>query len=286
MPMCAEPTTRICPRLSVLVCVLFCVIALLACELTAQVAPPPTITRIAPTATPTITVVPTRKPVSAPPAWWDGNLVMPKGAEFDGDPKRAVWMTRDLNADGIKDFIVRQASDAGYQPFVITLSSGAIYDVLLVKGQNTYAVNITLGSDATIITVTRVGVMHLKVSGTVNVELDLPLRARLDTTPGSEASFGTSIPNPQCATCVYFVNVHVAPFKGPGIYDSKPGLAIIDIQIIPGGTPEQDDYRWAQMCLFAVDPINGNFTCGGLQNVNDQTKRIDVTGSWVQPEKE
>ena len=74
---------------------------------------------------------------------------------------------------GIRDFLELQAHAASYQPFVITQSSGAIYDLLLVKGQMAFAVNLTLGSDMTIITANRVGVMHLKVSGVANAEIDL-----------------------------------------------------------------------------------------------------------------
>jgi len=208
---------------------------------------------------------------------------MPQGAEFDGDAQRAVWRARDPNAEGIKDFLVRQAAAAGYRSFVITQSPGAIYAVLLVKGQGAYALNITLGSDTTIITASRVGVMHLKVSGVANIELDLPMRTRLDTTPGSEVSIGTSIPNPQCAQCEYLINVHIAPFKGPGIYDSKPGISIIDVELVPGGDHDRDNYRWAQSCTVSVKETSGSFDCRGLQNVNDPSKKVDASGSWMQP---
>jgi hypothetical protein len=156
--------------------------------------------------------------------------------------------------------------------------------LLCVKGQRALALNVTLGSDTTIITGNRVGVMHLKVSDVANVELDLPMRARLDTTPGSEVSIGTAMPSPQCARCEYFVNVHIAPFKGIGNYDSKPGTYLIDVQVIPGGDPDQDDFRWPiGGCTIAVKETSGAFECKQLQNVNDQSKRIDVSGSWVQP---
>jgi hypothetical protein len=244
----------------------------------------PTAPSLISTALPTATLPPTRAPQSPPPAWWDPKLELPRSAEFIGDARRAAWSTRDTNVDGIKDFMLRQASNADYQPFVITQSKGAIYDLLFVKEQNAYALNITLGSDTTVLTASRVGVMHLKVLGVANVELDLPMRTRLDITPGSEVSIGTAIPNPQCASCEYFINVHIAPFKGIGVYDSKPGISIIDVQVIPGGDPDKDDYRWAQSCVVTVkDASSGSFNCRGLQNVNDGNKRIDVSGFWTQP---
>ncbi len=154
----------------------------------------------------------------------------------------------------------------------------------LVKGENTIVLSITLGSDAIFISGDNVGVMHLKVSGAKNIELVLPMRTRLDTSVGSEISIGTSVPSQICAQCEYFINVHIAPFKGPGRYDSKPGLYIIDVQVIPGGNPDTDDYRWATSCEVLVrDPFSGSFDCKGLANINDISKHIDVSGNWVQP---
>ncbi len=209
---------------------------------------------------------------------------MPKGAEFVGDDRRTVWSTRDVNIRALKDFFLREAASAGYQAYSVTLSEGSIYDLFFVRGTTAYRLNLTQGTDTTFMTGGRVGTMQMKISGVVNLEVDLPLRSRLDVTPGSEVSIGTSIPNPECSGCEYFVNVHIAPFKGIGTYDSKPGIYIIDIQVIPGRKLEQEDYRWAQNCAVEVkDATSGNFDCRGLQNVYDQTKRIDVNGSWAQP---
>lgn len=259
--------------------------ALLACNL-AQIAlvPTPTITAPAPTATRAPIATPTRAPRAGAPTWWNAQIALPASFDFQGDARRAVWSTRDTNVEASKDFLTRQAHAAGYQVFVITQSRGAIYDLLCVKGQDALALNLTLGSDTTIITAQRVGVMRLKVTGVVNLELDLPMRARLDPTPGSEISIGTAVPNSQCARCEYFVNVHIAPFKGVGNYDSKPGTYLIDVQVIPGGAPDQDDFRWPiGGCAVTVKESSGAFECKQLQNVNDQTKRIDVSGTWQQP---
>lgn len=234
-------------------------------------------------ASPTIVRAPT--PVGSVPAWWTLELAMPQGAEFAGAARDTVmWKTRDLNADGLRDFFVRQAAIAGYTTTVITKSQSAIYDLLVVKGQNAFALNITVGSDTTIITGSRVGVFHLKVTGVANVEVDLPMRNRVDIAPGSEVSIGTSIPSSQCHDCEYFINIHIAPFKGAGTYDSKPGISIIDLQVIPGGALDKEDYRWAQSCVVIVrDAQGGTFECKGLQNVYDQSRKIDVSGSWQQP---
>jgi hypothetical protein len=208
---------------------------------------------------------------------------MPKGTEFIGDATRTEWSTRDLNVVGLKDYFIRAATGAGYKQYSVTLSEGSIYDLFFVKGTGAYGLNLTQGSDMTFLTGTRVGIFQMKVSGVANLEIDLPMRSRLDTTPGSEVSIGTSIPNPECSDCQYYVNVHIAPFNGVGVYDSKPGSYIIDIEVIPGGTPEQDDYRWAQSCAVTVkDASSGSFDCRGLQNVNDQSRKIDVSGSWAQ----
>jgi len=266
----------------VLVCFLF---SALACTL-AQIAlaPTPTATAPVPTATRTPIATLTRAPRAGTPMWWDAQIALPASFNFEGDANRAVWSTRDTNAEGIKESLTRQAQAAGYQVFVITQSKGAIYDLLCGKGPSALALNITLGSDTTIITGKRVGVMHLSVRGVVNVELDLPMRARLDTTPGSEVSIGTAIPYPQCARCEYYINLHIAPFKGIGSYDSKPGTYLIDVQVIPGGDPDQDDFRWPiGGCTITVKEANGVFECKQLQNINDQSKRIDVSGSWTQP---
>jgi hypothetical protein len=237
-----------------------------------------------PTATRTLVATPTRAPRAGAPTWWDAQIALPASFDFEGDTRRAMWITRDTNAEGIKEYLLRRTQAAGYQVFVITQSKGAIYDLLGVKGQGALALNITLGSDTTIITGNRVGVFHLKVTGVANIELDLPMRTRLDPTPGSEVSIGTAVPSPQCARCEYFVNVHIAPFKGIGNYDSKPGTYLIDVQVIPGGDPDQDDFRWPiGGCAITVREFSGAFECKQLQNVNDQTKRIDVSGSWTQP---
>lgn len=258
-------------------------IFLLACNLGSFAAPTPTVMAPSPTATRGATMTPAR--ITRPtPTWWDAQIRMPAGVEFIGDSTRAVWSTRDTNADGIKDFFVRQASATGYQSFIVTKSLGAIYDVLLVKGPSAFAVNITLGSDATILTAQRTGVMRLKVSGVVNVEIDLPMRTRVDVSPGSEISIGTAVPNVQCAGCEYFINVHIAPFKGVGNYDSKPGLSIIDVELVPGGDHDRDNFRWAiGGCTVQVQATGGSFDCKQLQNINDQSKRVDVSGSWTQP---
>jgi hypothetical protein len=245
--------------------------------------PPPTFTpRPETTPTPARAASPTIK--VNPPAWYPADLPMPTGAQFVGEANRAVWSSRDVNVNGIRDYFLKQATTAGYKPYVITQSAGSIYDLFFTKGTNAYGINLTQGSDATFLTVTRTGIFHLKVSGVMNVELDLPMRSRLDVTPGSEISIGTSIPNAACNPCEYYINVHIAPFKGVGNYDSKPGTYIIDVQVIPGGHPDQDDFRWAiGGCTVTVNPADGVFACGQLQNVNDQTKRIDVSGSWQQP---
>jgi hypothetical protein len=274
------------PRRPVLIRVLFVLIfAVLACNL-AQVAlaPTPTATAPAPIVTRTPAVSPTRALRAGAPAWWDAQIVLPPEFNFEGDATRAVWSTRDTNAEGIKDFLFEQAKAAGYQVFAITQSQGAIFDLLCVKRQNALAINVTLGSDMTITTADRVGVMHLQVSGVANVELDLPMRARLDTAPGSEVSIGTAVSSPQCARCEYYVNVHIAPFKGVGTYASKPGTYVIDVQVIPGGDSDKDDFRWPiGGCTVAVKESSGAFECKQLQNINDQSKRIDVSGSWTQP---
>jgi hypothetical protein len=260
----------------------FCFFAL-ACNL-APLAPTPTITAPAPTSTRAPSVTLTRAPRAGAPTWWDAQIALPASFDFQGDARRAMWSTRDVNVEALKDFLTRQAQTAGYQVFVITQSRGAIYDLLCVKGQAALAINLTLGSDTTIITAQRVGVLRLKVTGVANLELDLPMRARLDTTPGSEISIGTAVPNSRCARCEYFVNVHIAPFKGVGNYDSKPGTYLIDVQVIPGGDPDKDDFRWPiGGCTVTVKETSGTFECKQLQNVNDQSKRIDVSGAWQQP---
>jgi hypothetical protein len=268
-------------RALVLVCAL--AITTLACGglFTTTPTPLPTLTAIPPTsAPPTATRVPT--PVGTVPSWWASELKMPQGAEFAGIVRdNPTWSTRDVNADELRDTFVRQATSAGYATTVITKSQSAIYDVLMLKGQTAFALNITLGSDRTILTGSRIGIFHLKVSGGANIELDLPMRERVNLSPGSEVSIGTSIPSAQCRGCEFFINVHIAPFRGPGTYDSKPGLSIIDLQVIPGSDPFKEDFRWAQSCVVIVrDANSGTFDCRGLQNVYDQTRKIDVSGSW------
>ena len=189
-----------------------------------------------------------------------------------------------MNVPGLRDFFLRAATAAGFKPYSVTLSEGSIYDLFFLKGAGAYGLNLTQGSDQTFLTGSQVGIFHLKASGVANLEIDLPMRSRLDTTPGSEVSIGTSLPNPECSNCQYYINVHIAPFTGIGVYDSKPGISIIDVEVIPGGTSEQDDYLWAQNCAVTVkDASTGNFDCRGLQNANDQSKKLDLSGSWVQP---
>jgi hypothetical protein len=270
------------PRFSSFARILIFAAATLACGI-GQIAAP-TVPLATPTALPPATPSPTRALQSAAPVWWPADLAMPKGAEFVGDATRTVWSTRDLNVVGLKDYFTRAATSAGYKPYGVTLSEGSIYDLFFTKGASAFALNLTQGSDSTFLTGSRVGIFRVKVSGVASLEIDLPMRSRLDTSPGSEISIGTSLPNSDCSGCEYYVNVHIAPFTGIGAYDSKPGIYIIDVEVVPGGTPEQDDYRWAQSCVVTVkDASSGSYDCRGLQNVNDQSKKIEVSGSWQQP---
>ncbi len=271
-------------RLPAFISILILAFATLACGIASAATPAPTAPLLVPTALPSATVVSTHAPQFTAPAWWPADLAMPTGAGFTGDATRTVWSTRDLNVSGIKNFFLREATNAGYKPYGVTLSEGSIYDLYFVKGDRAYTINLTQGSDSTFLTGNRVGIFQIKVIGVANLAIDLPMRSHLDTSPGSEISIGTSVPNPECTDCQYYINVHIAPFDGIGAYDSKPGTYIIDVEVIPGGTSEQDDFRWAQSCFVNVkDASNGDFDCRGLQNVNDQSKKIDVSGSWVQP---
>lgn len=189
-----------------------------------------------------------------------------------------------MNVQGLRDFFLGEAAAAGFKTYSVTLSEGSIYDLFFVKGTGAYGLNLTQGSSATFLTGSRVGIFHVKTTGTANIDIDLPMRAHLDTTPGSEVSIGTSVPNPECADCQYYINVHIAPFNGVGVYDGKRGIYIIDVELIPGGPADQDDYRWAQSCTVTVaNASSGSYDCRGLQNVNDQSKKLDVNGEWQQP---
>jgi hypothetical protein len=269
-------------RSSAFICILVLSVALLACDLgqavtPAPIQPPPT---VLPTAAPT----PTRASTSSAPAWWPAALAQPMGAEFVGDSTRTVWSTSDLNVPGLKDFFLGEAKAAGYKTYSVTLSEGSIYDLYFLNGAAAYGLNLTQGSNATFLTGNRVGIFHVKATGAANLDIDLPMRSHLDTTPGSEVAIGTSVPSPECGDCQYYINVHIAPFKGIGAYDSKPGIYIIDVELIPGGRTDQQDYRWAQSCTVMVqDASTGSYDCRGLQNVNDQSIKLDVSGGWRQP---
>lgn len=264
-------------------------LACTAVPFVSSTAPLPTEPPIVAAPTPSLLPSPIASAVGKPgaPLWWPPELALPKGTGLTRSTERqAIWATRDLNVDGIKDFFLLEAGTAGYKTYVITLSKGSIYDLLFVKGDTTFALNLTQGTDSTVLTGQHVGTMHLQVSGAVNLNLDLPLRERFNLAAGSEIAFGTSVPNTdRCGDCEYLVYVHVAPFNGPGVYRSKPaGTFIIDIQVIPGGAEGQEDYRWAQECTLIVkDASSGNFACAGLQDINDSTRRINVIGNWQQP---
>jgi hypothetical protein len=222
----------------------------------------------------------------AKPAWWPADLEMPNGAVLTTRGQApVVWSARNMNADSVKDALLGQATRAGYKVHLVTQSQGTIYDLLFTKGGVTYTLNITQGTDATILTGDRTGVMHLQVSGAVSQTLDLPLRERLNLAPGSEVAIGTAVPNDRCTECQFYINLHIAPFNGPGNYTSQSaGIYIIDVELVPGGTEDHDDYRWAKQCIVQVqDPLSGDFACTGLENVNDNTKVIDIAGNWQQP---
>lgn len=259
-------------------------LALLACTLGPAVTPtlPPPAPGAFPTDIPASTV-PAR--VDAP-AWWPTDLAMPRQAiPNQGRKGQPTWNADKLSADDIKSELLSEAKSGGYQSYVVTLSPGSIYDLLFVKAGVTYAVNITQGTETTILTGERVGTMHLQITGAVNATVDLPLRDRFDLTPGSEIAFGTSVPAGPCSQCQYLVYIHIAPFNGPGVYESKPaGAYLVDVQLDPGGDLQQEDYRWAQQCTVIIqDAQAGSFACAGLQNINDDTKRLNMTGSWQQP---
>ena len=243
------------------------------------------------TAVPLVTASVTASPTAAPgqpgaPSWWPADLPLPASALLTtGTGTPAVWTCPDLNVAKMKDSLTLEATHAGYTIYTITQSQGSIYDLLFVKGAAAYALNLTEGTDTTILTGNQVGTLHLRVSGYVNLDLNLPLRDRLDTSPGSEVSLGTSVPNTACDGCQYYINVHIAPFNGIGTYASQPpGTYIIDVELIPGGTDVKDDYRWAKSCTVRVqDAQTGSFDCRGLENINDNTKVLDASGEWKQP---
>ncbi len=246
----------------------------------------PTFRAPAPAAPPSATPLPTRTQRAAVPNWWPRDLDPPKTAELTSNAKRvASWQTADTNADGILDFMVQQGTNAGYRAVVLTKSAGAIYDVLFAKGTNVYAINITQGANKTILTASLGAMIHLKVTGAANIEVDLPVKDPMNTSAGGEMFIGTEIPNTQCARCIYVVFIHIAPFKGPGIYASKPaGIYIIDSLIVPGSDPLKEDYRWANDCTVVVkDAMSGTFQCAGLSNIYETPRKIDVSGSWIQP---
>jgi len=277
---------RLNPRLSAFVCVLFA----LACgipSIAQNSAPTPTRTIApAPTALAPATFVATRAALIAPPTWWAKEIEMPKGAELTSNAKRiAIWQTQDQNADGIRDFVMKEGTSAGYRVYALTKSAGAIYDVLFVKGTNVYSLNLTRGANATTLTANLGALIHLKVTGAANIEVDLPVKDVMPMTPGSEQFIGTEIPNAQCAGCMHTVFIHIAPFKGPGTYASKPaGIYLIDALIVPGLDPLKEDYRWANDCTVVVqDATRGTFQCVGLSNIFETTKKIDISGSWIQP---
>lgn len=241
-----------------------------------------------PTALPSPRAAATVSPAGTPgsPGWWPAELPIAIGMQLTGNQRnQAVWTTGDTNVERLVEYFRKQASSAGYTVYTIVLSQGSIYDVLLLKGGNAYDVNLTQGMDATVITGTHIGTIHLEFSGAMNLTLDLPLRERLNLTPASEVGIGTSVPSPTCGDCQYFFNVHIAPFRGPGGYNSQPtGTYIIDVEAIPGGTEDADDYRWAKQCAVVVKDANsGNLSCAGLENVNDSTKLLNVTGTFQQP---
>jgi hypothetical protein len=210
---------------------------------------------------------------------------MPKGAELTSNVKRiAVWQTQDANVDALRDFVMQEGTNAGYRVYALTKSVGAIYDVLFVKGTNVYTLNITRGASTTILTANLGALIHLKVTGAANLEVDLPVRETIPMTPGGELFIGTELPAP-CVGCLYTAFLHIAPFKGPGTYAAKPaGIYLIDPLIVPGADPLKEDYRWANDCTVVIpDATRGTFQCVGLSNIYETTKKIDISGSWVQP---
>ncbi len=271
---------------------LFAITALLACGIPsiALQSSAPTTTPAAratvTTAIPPSTPLPTHTQTVSAPIWWPRDLDAPKGAELTSNTKRvATWQTAGTSADGIRDLMVQQGSNAGYRVTVLTKSAGAIYDVLFTKGNNVYTLNITQGANRTILTSSLGAMIHLKITGAANLEVDLPVKDPMNTSAGGEMFIGTEIPNPQCGGCMYIVFIHIAPFKGPGIYASKPaGIYIIDALIVPGGDPLKEDYRWANDCTVVVkDAMSGTFQCAGLSNIYETARKIDISGSWIQP---
>ncbi len=238
------------------------------------------------TALPSVTPLPTRTLPIAAPNWWPRDLDAPKGAELTSNAKRvATWQTADTSVDAIRDLMVRQGTNNGYRVTALTKSAGAIYDLMFIKGTNVYTLNITQGASSTILTASLGAMIHLKVVGAATVEVDLPVKDPMNTSAGGEMFIGTEISNPQCSGCVYVIFIHIAPFKGPGVYASSPrGIYIIDALIVPGGDPLKEDYRWANDCTVVVkDATSGTFQCVGLSNVYDTAKKIDISGSWIQP---
>ncbi|MBI3741449.1 MAG: hypothetical protein HY257_06800, partial [Chloroflexi bacterium] len=114
----------------------------------------------APTARVSLSPTATRAASSLPPSWWTLEIEMPATIEFSGDKNTAVWSTRDLNVKGLSDLLAAQGKNARYTVSIIARSVDAIYDVVFVKNGNAYGLNLTRGIARTVITGTRVGMIH------------------------------------------------------------------------------------------------------------------------------
>ena len=102
----------------------------------------------------------------------------------------------------------------------------------------------------------RVGIMHVKATGTEPLDMDLPMANDKQIVFG-DLDVGVDAPSDKCTGCSYGISLRVSAhdFKGPGAYD----LPVIPFAINQPGAPMQSlsmAQNWKTYDKVPMDILN------------------------------
>jgi len=197
---------------------------------------------------------------------------MPPGLAVVGDLNgQAIWSGGSPQA--VNDALLAEAKAAGYTVFAGG-SADSAFNLYFLKPPNAFRATVMEGG----VQGQRVGIMHVKATGTEPLDMDLPMANDKQIVFG-DLDVGVDAPSDKCTGCSYGISLRVSAhdFKGPGAYD----LPVIEFGALQVGT--KNNYQLPTSCHIVVaDDKTGTFDCKGLREQGSQAPE-GVSGSWATP---
>ncbi len=224
----------------------------------------------------------------------------PKSAEWVGIG--AAWSLKDPNAKRISDFMINEGKSAGYTVWTF---SGALvpnsYTVYFGKGGKAYGLTI-LGDEQdqeSVLSPLLHGVMHIKINGAQNAELDLPIDDATIDANSQRLNLVSRVDSGKCQNCEYYVLLSItgnsgSGFKGAGTYDNLTAIVIpgngnygigIDPHEYSKGKTIDLSNPPKDCGLVAKDNSSGTFDCKGLQldETHPSADALNISGTYNLP---